>query len=179
MGRDGRGRRVRDATVRNTVTRFAGVMRRNRRGGRILASVGGYFFTLLFFGIGAFLLWDQHFGTPARMTVESCWDHGADTVDWSPNCSARPSGAPDQKATDIFFGQSGDVGHDIDVHGVGPVVVKDRWYTPFVFFGFGALPLLPRFNTVRAFVLGRRGPPRADGTEASDRSSETWSGPGR
>jgi hypothetical protein len=81
------------------------------------------------------------------MTVEQCSSghshgHGFNAFDFiMPNCRGRLSGAPDQPLMRIENAWWGDKGHDINVHILGggryPTVIKDSWFQPLVWLGFG------------------------------------------
>lgn len=100
-------------------------------------------FSLCFLGLtaaGAFLLWGQHFGVPARMTVVSCTS-GHDFA-----CrgvlAGQVTGPASDRAIVIMGAGPEDVGHDINVHfdrhsGFAPITDADP--TPLLMLGVGVV----------------------------------------
>jgi hypothetical protein len=124
---------------------------------RLLTILGLLVISLALFAVATFLVWNQHFGAPARVTVDSCSDRGADSVDVPiNNCYAHPSGAP--KGSVIISGAlSSDVGHDVEVHRTGEFAIKDTWWEPLLLLGLGCAAGV---SAVRAIVRRlRRGLP--------------------
>jgi hypothetical protein len=151
---------------------------RSRRGSdrpRLLTILALLVISLALFAIATFLVWNQHFGVPARVTVDSCSDRGADSVDLPiNNCYAHPSGAP--KGSVIISGAlSLDVGHDVEVHRTGEFAIKDTWWEPLLLLGLGCAAGV---SAVRAIVRRLRRAPNLESSEVFGRNWETWSGPG-
>jgi hypothetical protein len=121
----------------------------SRRRDGLSISMSLLVFAFLGFALGTFLLWNQHFGVPAHMTVESCGGsslhrHGrssplSDLI--NPVCHGRMSGAPNQPVMTILEASRGDVGHDINVHIFGSgnwaTAYKDTWWHPLIPLGIG------------------------------------------
>jgi hypothetical protein len=100
-------------------------------------------FTLCFLVLtaaGTFLSWGQHFGTPARMTVESC-TKGQHYI-----CKGMVAGEgtgprPDREIG-ILGAEPKDVGHDINVHldpRPGFASIADTDPTPLLMLGAGGV----------------------------------------
>ncbi|KBZ62042.1 hypothetical protein K875_02963 [Mycobacterium [tuberculosis] TKK-01-0051] len=131
---------------------------------RLLTSVGLFVASLALLAIATFLVWNQHYGVPARVTVDNCWDNGADSVNVPiNNCSAHASGAPNGSVI-ISGASSPDVGHDVEVHRTGEFVIKDTWWEPLVIAGLGCAAGV---SAVRAIARRRRLAPAAQSCEAS------------
>jgi hypothetical protein len=121
-------------------------VQRSRRRGRIAIYMGLLAVALVCFAGGAFPLWVQHSGVPARMTVASCgvshYSHGRH-IPLRPVCYGQPSGAPRQRSTVIWNTWWGDEGHDINAHMLGSgrhaLVVKDSWVQPLISLGIGCI----------------------------------------
>jgi hypothetical protein len=151
---------------KTTAIRRIKVTQRSRRRGRSTIHIGLLGGALVFFAIGTFLLWNQHSGVPARMTVESCTASKTGTLHSHgdvvfPLCYGRPSGAPDQPFTDIWGAWWRDAGHDINVHilgsGTGATAIKDSWWQPLTGLAIGCVLGV---GGVRAIVRRlRRAPP--------------------
>lgn len=131
---------------------------------RLLKILGLCVASLALLAIATFLVWNQQYGVPARVTVDNCWDNGADSVNVPiNNCSAHASGAP--KGSVIITGASSpDVGHDVEVHRTGDFVIKDTWWEPLVIAGLGCAAGV---SAVRAIARRRRLAPTTQSCEAS------------
>ncbi|EJO90373.1 hypothetical protein ACRU43_23465 [Mycobacterium colombiense] len=126
--------------------------------------MGLFVASLALLAIATFLVWNQHYGVPARVTVDNCWDNGADSVNVPiNNCSAHASGAPNGSVI-ISGASSPDVGHDVEVHRTGEFVIKDTWWEPLVIAGLGCAAGV---SAVRAIARRRRLAPTAQSWEAS------------
>lgn len=143
-----------------------------KRGPRILTILILSLFALALFAFGSFTLWNQHFGVPARVTINHCSaartnpQHGGYRRNWYSlmpgDCIGHPSGgAPDQGSITVYDAQWSDVNHDIDVHIVkglnSQVAIKDGSWWPLIIVGIG---LLFGVGAVTAIVRRlRRAPP--------------------
>ncbi|WP_142393473.1 hypothetical protein [Mycobacterium sp. 4858] len=140
---------------------------RRRDRPRILTILGSSVLSLALIAIATFLVWNQHFGAPARMTVERCWDRGAASDDMPfNNCYAHPSDAPHDRGP-VISALPGDVGHDIEVHRTGTFVIKDTWWEPLLLLGLGGAAGV---SAVRAIVRRIRRAPNVEGSELLGRN---------
>lgn len=131
---------------------------------RLLTILGLFVASLALLSIATFLVWNQHYGVPGRVTVDICWDNGADSVNVPiNNCSAHARGAPEGSVI-ITGASSPDVGHDVEVHRTGDLVIKDTWWEPLVIAGLGCAAGV---SAVRAIARRRRLAPTAQSGEAS------------
>jgi len=123
---------------------------RSTRRGRFTIHIGSFGAAIVFFAIGTFLVWNQHSGVRAHLTVESCngssptgHSNGPFSIARLPNCYGRPSGAPDQPLMKIWNGWWGDEGHEINVHLLGSgktaTAIKDSWWQPLTALGIGCI----------------------------------------
>jgi hypothetical protein len=117
-------------------------VQRNRRGlggaRPSLGTIAGFSLaSLVLIAVAAFFLWDQHFGVPARMTVEYCSPGN------KPLCYGvwRQGPAPEQTMYISGVGPE-DVGHDVDVHfhpGSGRAPESDADITPLLMLAAGGI----------------------------------------
>jgi hypothetical protein len=109
--------------------------------------------SLLAIGLGSFVVWRQHSGVPARMTVESCHigstTYGNPLVFIFPDCYGRYGpvvGASKPPLIKISYGWYGDQGHDVNVHIVGgprhTQAINQSWYQPIFWFSIAFLSLV-------------------------------------
>ena len=127
--------------------------RRRRRWGTIVAcSIA----SIAFIAFGTFFMWVQHYGVPARITIQSCENRsGSRSSDFLLNyafgdsCIASPGSAyqeryPHESYPEFWGVYRKDFGHDIDVHitrGTGQwyEAVADAWIVPKIALGIGGV----------------------------------------
>ena len=103
---------------------------------------------------GSYLLRIQHYGVPARITVERC-AHNSRRVT---GCSGqwRPSADAPTKWVNIWFTNDKDVGHEVDVHIRGRRAIPDSSIAPPIGFGLGAtLVVAAIIGVVHLLLTGR------------------------
>lgn len=130
-------------------------MPRNRRGGR--PSIGRilafFFFAVVFSFMGTGPVWTEHFGARTRMTVEC--SHSSSRLplptSWTGADCWGSSSAGVQGPLKVYGAGFGDVGHDIDVHILAGVAVKDG-SSPWAFVYFLGFGLLSGFIAIRLVV---------------------------
>jgi hypothetical protein len=109
--------------------------------------------SLLAIGLGSFVVWRQHSGVPARMTVESCrigrMNHGNVFGLIFPDCYGRygpVSGGSKPPLIKISSGWYGDQGHEVNVHIVDAPrhtrAINQSWYEPIFWFSIAFLSLV-------------------------------------
>jgi hypothetical protein len=96
---------------------------------------------------GAVKLWEQHSGIPARMLVENC-SGGKNKTCWGVQPDGIPvtvddPSHPGRTTIQIQDADSGDIGHEVDVHvhythrGQGTFAIKDGFVLDLYFIGVG------------------------------------------
>jgi hypothetical protein len=112
--------------------------------------------SLLAIGFGGYEVDEQHSGIAARVTVAEChtYSHHRSSrrrslfrlpSQWTSdrdNCSGTLVNQPGTANTShtslkIYGADSGDIGHDIDVHVHGRQAVADAWSLPWIVLGVG------------------------------------------
>lgn len=118
---------------------------RGRAGGPlgIVKTVGFSVLSLVLLAGAIFLVSNELFGTPVRMTVDSCNDSGADSVDLPIHrCAGHASDVPRQSVM-IIGARSSDYRHDVETHRTGAFATKDSsfddWWAPLLLLGLGCL----------------------------------------
>jgi hypothetical protein len=151
--------------------------RRRRRWGTI---VGCSIASVAIIAFGTYFMWAQHFGVPARITVQSCQKpSGRRTSDrlfnyaLGDSCTGSPSSATRDRYVEFWGVYRKDVGHDIDVHitrgtGVFDEAVPDAWIVPPIAIGVGCV------LGVAAVIGIVRRPRRAP--VAADWTGQPWPG---
>ena len=97
---------------------------------------------------GAYFMWVQHSGVPARVTVRQCHEPGTRISDRAFEYAFGQACTGSQESHDRFLEFWGvypsDVGHDIPVHisrgtGVFDEAVPDAWIVPPIALGIGSV----------------------------------------
>ena len=117
------------------------VMPSRRRRGDWGTIVGCSIASVLVIALGAFPVWVQHFGVPARITVQYCaepssqshlfdyvWDYAVGTCHWE-----TPT------RVEVWGAHQNDMGSEIDVHIISGEYVVDGWILPPIVLGAGCL----------------------------------------
>jgi hypothetical protein len=143
------------------------VVSSRRRRGRWGAIVFGLIASVAIIAFGAYFMWVQHSGVPARVTVQQCEGRGTRFSDQVFGYAFGDSCTGSQGSQDRFLEFWGvyrkDVGHDIDVHisrgsGVFDEAVPDTWIVPPIAVGVGSVLGIA---TVIGIVRRLRPAPRA------------------
>jgi hypothetical protein len=98
--------------------------------------------------LGSYLVWEQHSGVAARMTVTECHTstgstshrrHGMHRSRRSDNCFGVVVNQPRtyQNSMKIWGVHRSDIGHDVDVRIHGREAVANAWSVPLVILGIG------------------------------------------
>jgi hypothetical protein len=98
--------------------------------------------SLAVIALGAFPVWVQHFGVPARIAVEYCgklsrpshvfdyvWDYAVGTCHWQTSTTR----------VEVWGAHQQDMGREIDVHIMGGEDVVDGWNVPLVVLAVGCV----------------------------------------
>ncbi len=115
--------------------------------------------SLAVIALGAFFVGVQHFGVPARISVEHCEkpSHYSRSL-WFHDAVGRCRGQTNTERPVEFWGAyQTDLGHDVDVHITGAEAVVDGWILPRIVLAAGCvLGVAAVIVTVRRVGRGER-----------------------
>jgi hypothetical protein len=91
--------------------------------------------------LGTFFVGVQHFGVPARITVEYCEKPSHySSSQWFHDVVGRCQGKTNTESPVEFWGaHQTDLGHDVDVHITGAEAVVDGWILPPIVLAMGCV----------------------------------------
>jgi DivIVA domain-containing protein len=129
--------------------RGLGITGRRRGGWGTIVALS--FASVAIIAFGTFFMWVQHFGVPARVTVQQCQAHSGTRITdhlfnyaFGDSCTASSISATREGYVEFWGVYQKDVGRDIDVHifrgsGVFDEAVPDAWIVPPIAIGVGGV----------------------------------------